>query len=136
MTAAEIDRTDPTCWRFVPGSHKTSHKNKTRVVFIGERGQQIILPRILKAGDGPLFPMTRAALRRSILRGCSRAFPHPTILNIKPKKRTDAQNAELREWNKAHLWFPNQIRHTVGTEVRAKYGLEAAQVLLGHCALM
>ena len=27
---------------------------------------------------------------------------------------------------------PTRIRHTVGTEVRAKYGLEAAQVLLGH----
>lgn len=29
-------------------------------------------------------------------------------------------------------WSPNQLRHTVGTEIRAKYGLEAAQVLLGH----
>ncbi len=46
------------------------------------------------------------------------------------KKRTDAQKAELREWNKSHLWFPNQIRHTVGTEVRAKYGLEAGKCYL------
>ncbi len=50
MKASEIDRTDPTCWRYVPGRHKTAYKDKARVVFIGERGQQILLPRILKAG--------------------------------------------------------------------------------------
>jgi integrase len=106
MIAVEIDRTDPSCWVYRPGRHKTAHKDKPRVVFIGERGQQILLARILKAGEGPLFPITRAALRRSIHRGCKRAgIPN---------------------------WHPNQIRHTVGTEVRARYGLEAAQVLLGH----
>ena len=29
-------------------------------------------------------------------------------------------------------WSPNQLRHTVGTDIRQKYGLEAAQVTLGH----
>jgi site-specific recombinase XerC len=29
-------------------------------------------------------------------------------------------------------WAPNRIRHTAGTEVRKKFGLEAAQVVLGH----
>ncbi len=29
-------------------------------------------------------------------------------------------------------WHPNQLRHTHGTEVRKRYGLEAAQVALGH----
>jgi integrase len=106
MTAGEIDRSDPSCWRYVPGRHKTSHKDKTRVVMIGERAQEVILPRIQRSGEGRLFPMTRAALRRSIHRGCKRAgIPN---------------------------WHPNQIRHTVGTEVRSEYGLEAAQVLLGH----
>jgi len=106
MTAAEIDRTDPTCWVYRPGHHKTEHKNKARVVFVGAKAQEVILPRILRSGEGSLFPMTRAALRRSIHRGCARAgIPN---------------------------WHPNQIRHTVGTEVRSKFGLEAAQVLLGH----
>jgi integrase len=131
MTAGEIDRTDASCWVYRPGQHKTSHKGKGRSVMIGARAQEILLPRILRSGEGPLFPMTRAALRRSIVRGCSRAFPHE-FRKIKPKKRTEAQKAELRAWNKAHSWHPNQIRHTVGTEVRARYGLEAAQCLLGH----
>jgi integrase len=106
MTTDEIDRTDPTRWVYRPGQHKTSHKDKARAVMIGERAQEIILPRLLRSATGMLFPMTRAALRRSIHRGCKRAgIPN---------------------------WHPNQIRHTVGTEVRAKYGLEAAQCLLGH----
>ena len=29
-------------------------------------------------------------------------------------------------------WHPNQLRHSKATEVRAAYGLEGAQVVLGH----
>ena len=29
-------------------------------------------------------------------------------------------------------WFPNQLRHTRLTQIRKKYGLEAAQVIGGH----
>ncbi|MDB5311802.1 MAG: site-specific tyrosine recombinase XerD, partial [Gemmataceae bacterium] len=29
-------------------------------------------------------------------------------------------------------WHPNQLRHAHATEVRARFGLEAAQVALGH----
>jgi integrase len=30
------------------------------------------------------------------------------------------------------VWAPNRLRHAVGTDVRERYGLEAAQVVLGH----
>jgi len=107
MTAAQIDRTDPSCWIYRPGHHKTEHHGKGRTVFIGERAQELVLPRILKAGDGGrLFPMTPSSLRTAIIRGCQRAG--------------------------VPRFAPNRIRHTVGTEVRSKFGLEAAQVLLGH----
>ena len=29
-------------------------------------------------------------------------------------------------------WAPNQLRHLYATEIRRKYGLEAAQIMLGH----
>jgi hypothetical protein len=29
-------------------------------------------------------------------------------------------------------WNPNRLRHSAATEVRSKFGLEAAQILLGH----
>ena len=31
-------------------------------------------------------------------------------------------------------WSPNQLRHTTATEIRRAFGLEAAQVALGHAA--
>jgi integrase len=132
MTAAQIDRTDPSCWKYAPTHHKTIHKGHSRVIFLGTRAQEIVLPRILRSGSGELFPMTRAALRRAIHRGCRRAYPHPTLSGIAKDKLTAAERAELKGWIKAHSWHPNQIRHTVATNVRANYGLEAAQVLLGH----
>ena len=31
-------------------------------------------------------------------------------------------------------WSPNRLRHSAGTEIRKRYGLEAAQVILGHAS--
>jgi len=30
------------------------------------------------------------------------------------------------------VWSPNQLRHSRATIIREKYGIEAAQVVLGH----
>ncbi len=133
MIAAEIDRSDPSCWIYRPGHHKTEHHDKARAIFIGPKAQEIILPRILKAGDRrTLFPITRNSLRQAVHRGCRRAFPCPTLSAIPDDEFTDSQRTELAAWIKAHEFSPNQLRHSVATEVRAKFGLEAAQVLLGH----
>jgi integrase len=106
MKAADLDRSDASLWAYQPKQHKTKYRGKQRAVFIGPRAQAVLAPYILKAGDDRLFPITRAALTRAINRGCKRAgIP---------------------------AWAPNRIRHSVGTVVRAKFGLEAAQVLLGH----
>jgi integrase len=107
MSPAEIDRTDPSCWVYRPGHHKTAHLDKIRAIVLGPKAQAIILPRLMKTGStGLIFSITRSSLRTSVLRGCDRAD--------------------------VPRFGPNRIRHTVGTEVRAKFGLEAAQVLLGH----
>jgi integrase len=29
-------------------------------------------------------------------------------------------------------WHPHQLRHAAATEIRSRFGLEAAQVVLGH----
>lgn len=33
---------------------------------------------------------------------------------------------------KIEKWSPNQLRHLAATEIRKKFGLEAAQVVCGH----
>jgi len=54
----DIDRTDPLCWIYRPGSdqqpngmHKTSHLGHDRMIFIGPRGQEVIRP-YLEVGPG------------------------------------------------------------------------------------
>ena len=45
---------------------------------------------------------------------------------------TDEQIEELKEWQSSHRWSPNQLRHAAATKIRSEFGLEAAQVALGH----
>lgn len=77
---------------------------------------------------------------RAITRGCDHAFPPPPPLvqavgetREKWRRRlTDAQKEELKRWRKAHCWHPHRLRHTAATELRRRFGIEAARVILGH----
>ncbi|MEX2169982.1 MAG: site-specific integrase [Pirellulales bacterium] len=83
---------------------------------------------------------TAESYRRAIHRACDKAFPAPEQLAQRSKETerawnerlTDAQRKQLAEWQSAHRWSPNQLRHAAATEIRKQFGLEAAQVLLGH----
>ncbi|QDS99935.1 tyrosine-type recombinase/integrase [Adhaeretor mobilis] len=74
------------------------------------------------------------AYRRAIHRACDRAFPHPEFSQNPTNQLTTDELAELKEWQAAHRWSPNRLRHTAATEIRREFGLEAAQVILGHSA--
>ncbi|MCC7086333.1 MAG: site-specific integrase [Pirellulales bacterium] len=73
-----------------------------------------------------------ASYRRAIARACDVAFPHPELLALKDSQLSDKQRAELRQWQDDHRWAPNQLRHTAATDIRRQFGLEAAQITLGH----
>lgn len=75
---------------------------------------------------------TTASYRRAISRACDLAFPHPDLGNLKPSQLFPAQLVELRKWQSDHRWAPNQLRHSAATTIRREFGLEAAQVALGH----
>jgi integrase len=64
---------------------------------------------------------------QAIERACDRAFPAPAEV------RGDAE--KWKAWRAAHRWHPNQLRHTAATKLRKEFGLEAAQVILGHRTL-
>ena len=74
----------------------------------------------------------RGTYHPAIWRACDKAFPHPIISAIPKSQRTPEQAAELESWRKDHRWHPNQLRHLVASEVRAEFGLEASQTVLGH----
>ena len=125
----DIDRSGDIWW-YRPPSHKTEHRDRSRVVPIGPKAQAILLPYLLRGeGEYAFQPArshrdhyTKDSYRERIEKACARAFPPPAELG--PDER--------KAWIKAHRWAPNQLRHASGTEIRAKYGLEAAQVILGH----
>ena len=75
---------------------------------------------------------TTASYRRAIQRACDKAFPHQELSGRDSSSLTTAKLEELRTWKSNHRWSPNQLRHSAATRFRENYGLEAAQVLLGH----
>lgn len=63
--------------------------------------------------------------RRAIGYAIKKAFP----LLKNPSKEEQA------EWKAKYHWGPNQLRHNAATRVRKKFGIEGAQVILGHSRL-
>ncbi|MDH3583869.1 MAG: site-specific integrase [Phycisphaerae bacterium] len=83
---------------------------------------------------------TTASYGRAIARACEKAFPPPQHLQPRDgqtKKAftedlTPEKKAELKAWWKEHRWHPHQLRHSSATFVRKQFGVEAAQLILGH----
>jgi integrase len=83
---------------------------------------------------------TVGSYRQAIERACDKAFPPPDPLAQREGETaakwqgrlTGEQRAELAAWQKAHRWFPHQLRHAKGTEIRREFGLDEARAVLGH----
>jgi integrase len=73
---------------------------------------------------------------RAIQRGCEVAFGMPTELRTISRKVSEDERAELkrqaREWRAQNCWSANQLRHNAATRLRKEFGIETAQVVLGH----
>jgi integrase len=130
----DVDRSGKV-WTYAPAEHKTEHHGKGRVILIGPRGQDILRPYLLRPHGEYCFRPSRGTLNptkdrryrvdsygQAIQRACDRAHPAPKGM----------EGEQLKAWRTEHRWSPNRLRHTFATEARAAYGLEAAQVLLGH----
>ena len=85
---------------------------------------------------------TADSYRRAIHRACDFAFPAPEPLCRRDDESlgqwldrlTVKQKADLEKWQSEHRWSPNRLRHSAGTEIRKRFGLEGAQVVLGHAS--
>jgi integrase len=78
-----------------------------------------------RAGD----VYTVGAYYNAVRRGCYAAFPPPPEL-LQPNREV-----ELAAWRREHRRHIHQLRHTAATELRKEFGVEAAQVILGHRTL-
>jgi integrase len=175
----DIDTSTAQAWPYRPMSHKTEHKGRERVIFIGPKAQDILRPYLLRDKEAFCFSpaeaerkrlaqrheerttpiscgnrpgtnrkakrdrpagdqYTTGSYRRAIHRACEMAFEMPPALRRAPKGEMLEAKAQriqqAREWRAKHTWHPNQLRHSAATEIRKRFGLEAAQVTLGHAA--
>jgi integrase len=154
MRGSDID-TSGDVWLYIPQSHKTEHKGKSRVIPLGPRAQEIVARHLKADTSAYLFSPADAAAEMLAQRRAKRKTPmypshqaHRTY-RVPPAVRdhytTDSyrraieyacrraraassDNAELPDWN------PNQLRHAYATRVRRQFGLEAAADGLGHAA--
>jgi integrase len=142
----DIDRTGEV-WEYRPESHKTQHRGKQRIIFIGRSGQEVLRPYLLRPAEWHCFrPCDSEAKRRAALHA-ARKTPlscgnRPGTNKKRKPKRTPGESYNARSYHQAvrqaclkagmRPWGPNRLRHSFATEVRRGHGLEATQVLLGH----
>jgi integrase len=147
MTMGQIDRTgDP--WIYRPAKHKTATRGKDRPIPLGPRAQELLKQRFKADPDAALFsPSESVETLRERRRQSRKTRPCPYELrrsrNRKrhPKRAAGTSYSTVTYGDAVHracvragvpAFRPNRIRHSFGTRVRHEYGLEAAQVLLGH----
>jgi integrase len=141
----DVDTSDPV-WLYTPQQHKTTHTGRRRVVPIGPRAQAVLAGFLASLGrEDPVFsPRRRWEETRKRMRDARKTRVPPSQRDrrkAKPKRvpqeayRPHAYlTAVERACEKAGVapWHPNQLRHSTATKARRLFGLEAAQVLLGH----
>ncbi len=159
----DLDRSGEV-WQYRPGSHKTEHHGRERVIFIGPKAQTIILPYLLRNAAAHCFSPAESVQGMRDARQSARKTPIHRGNRPGTNRRAKPQRAPKESYtkdsyarairrgvdkaNKAILedakefqidnptllayWAPNRLRHARATEVRRTYGLEAAQVILGH----
>lgn len=137
-----------------PEVYKMAHKEnlRRREVYIGPKAQGVLGP-FLKGRDDEayVFSPYESELERRAERNKDRE--HKRLDKCESKKTGTFRRARFKKGSgyttgsyrkaikyacrRAEIpgWHPNQIRHTTGTDVRAKFGIEAASLILGHTNL-
>lgn len=132
-------------WVYEPGEHKMEHHDTRRLIMIGPKAQKVLTLYLDRHPMAPCFlgdetvwlsrrrgeeadmPLNADLMQRAHRFALSRGRLEPYNVNA-------YRIAIHRACEKAgHAkWSPNQLRHTAATEVRKRFGLEAAQVICGH----
>ena len=129
-----IDRSED-IWSFTPESHKTEHLERHRTIYIGPSAQAILTPYLDRPEDQFCFDPREApkakknARERYTKDSYGRAVRRAVERINRRRTEEDGERAELLK-----SWSPNQLRHSAATEIRKQFGVEGAQVILGHAS--
>jgi len=139
-------------WLYRPETHKTAHRGHERVVYLGPQAQAVLRPFLIgRPTTAYCFSPAEAMAAWRAARHAARKTPiscgnRPgTNRKAEPRRQAGERyttgsyaRAIVRACARAGVqhWRPHQLRHNYATEVRKRYGLEAARILLGHCSAL
>ncbi len=146
LRPCDVDRSGE-IWLYRPESHKTEHHGKSRVILIGPKGQGVLLRYLARDASSFCFRPIDSEKKRRTAAHDARITPlscgnRPGSNRTQKPKRAAGDSYTTASYRRAihrasdkakvERWAPNRLRHTAATEVRREFGLEAAQVILGH----
>lgn len=151
LTPSMIDRSGKV-WVARPDDHKTAHHGHKRAIFLGPKAQAILAPYIEREPGECIFRPIDCVSQRRKADHAKRVTPlscgnRPGKTNRRKtsgRTRVAGESYSVPAYGRAitraaqkagvQHWAPNQLRHSRATEIRKKFGLEAAQVVLGHAS--
>jgi integrase len=133
-------------WVFRPAEHKTEHFDRRRMIMLGPLAQEILRPWLDRDPDAYCFvPAEVVAARNARQRACRRSPmkpSHPAYRRKPNPERVPGRRYSANAYRVAirracvkagvPIWSPLRLRHNAATAIRARFGLEAAQVIMGH----
>jgi integrase len=141
MRPADVDRGGD-IWVYRPQRHKTEHHGIDKLILLGPQAQAVLSPWLDRDEDAYLFSPKEVweAKLASRRRDAKPARPRKRKRRRAARPPRDHYNDEgycqavERACKRAAVpkWTPGRLRHNAGTKVRAKFGAEAAQLVLGH----
>jgi integrase len=147
LRPCDVDRSGPV-WLYRPGRHKTAYRGRERVVPIGPKAQAVLTCWLEQPGLSDTDPVFSPRRAMEALRARMRAARKTKVQPSQRDRRRKTPKKLPGEWYTplayAHAiaraceragvprWSPHRLRHTAATEIRSRFGLEAAQVVLGH----
>ena len=146
MRTGDLDMTGRV-WTYRPSGHKMEHRERERLIHLGPRAQEILRPWLRSNLGEHLFqPQEADADRKAEMRRERKSKVQPSQADrSKPDgRRKPGENySPLSYRNAIHracrtagvpIWGPNRLRHNAATLLRREFGLDVAQVVLGHAS--
>jgi integrase len=147
LTPADIDRTGD-LWVYRPDRHKMEYLGITKAIPLSPAARALLEPWLEGRRPGEVvFSPSRAreemyaerrGRRKSKVTPCQVCRRKPAHA-LKKKWTTVFTDFGYAAWVRRACvragvkpWKPGQLRHSFGTEIRGRFGLEITQMLMGH----
>ena len=146
ISPSMVDRSKEV-WLVELDKHKTFYRGKKRIIFVGPKAQQVLLPYLQRSDHEPCFSPVESEQQRLAAKHAARKTPMScgnvpgSNRSRKPRKSPSNQFSagtyarsirNVCERENITMWSPGQLRHTAATQIRKQHGLETSQVVLGH----